>query len=324
MKAVVLKGYGGPEVLDFDEVDDPTIGPEEILISVRAAGTNRADLLQREGLYPPPDPKPQHEILGLECAGTVEALGERVTLFRKGQAVAALVSGGAYAEKVSVHERMAFAVPENLSWAEAAAIPEAFLTAYDALRDKAAVGAGSRVLIHAAAGGVGSVAVQLAHWMGALVIATVGTEEKAKWVQSLGADQSVVYRSQPFLEAAEAKGGVHAVLDFVGQAYWDDNISALVPGGVLVIIGTLSGSMASVNLGRLLQKRLTVRGTALRTRPLEARMALMQEFSQRVLPAIGQGVLRPLLDQTLAFDEVAEAHRHLAAEQARGKTILLW
>ncbi len=325
MQAILLKGYGGPEVLALGTTADPVPGPEEILIAVRAAGINRADLLQREGRYPPPEPRPDQEILGLECAGIVEAVGDRVTDFALGQPVAALVTGGAYAEKVAVHQRMAFAVPPNLGWSEAAAIPEAFLTAYDALTDKAQIGAGDSVLIHAAAGGVGSAAVQLAHWMGASVVATVGSQEKAHLVRSLGADEAVVYREQRFAEVIAARGkGVDIILDFVGQAYWDDNISSLAPGGRLIIVGTLSGAVTDVNLGLLLQKRLTIRGTALRSRPLEDRMQLMQKFISHALPSLADGRLKPVVDVAFEFGQVAKAHEYLARDRARGKVLLTW
>jgi putative PIG3 family NAD(P)H quinone oxidoreductase len=325
MQAIVLDSYGGPEVLRLRQIADPIIGPDDVLIAVKAAGVNRADILQREGRYPPPEPKLPEEVLGLECAGTVEAVGERVTQCKIGQRVAALVTEGAYAERVRVHERLTFPIADHLTWVEAAAIPEAFLTAYDALVDKAGVTAGDVVLVHAAAGGVGSAAVQLAHWMGATVLATVGSEDKAAWVRQLGADQTVLYRHTSFATVIAAMGrGVDVILDFVGQAYWEDNIASLAPGGTLVIIGTLSGANAAVDLGKLLQKRLTVRGTALRSRPLEARMQLIQNFKAHVLPQFASARLKPLVDVVFGFEHVAAAHQYLVEDRARGKVILAW
>lgn len=324
MQAIVLTRYGGPEVLTLSDVADPEPGPEEIRIRVGAAGVNRADLMQRAGRYPPPEPRPRVEIPGLECAGVVDAVGERVTRFRPGDRAAALVTGGGYAERVAVHERMAFPVPDALSDAEAAAVPEAFLTAYDALTDKAGLGAGRWVLIHAAAGGVGSAAVALAKWMGAHVVATAGSAAKVEFVRRLGADVAVNYRSERFLEAVRSETpGVDAVIDFVGRAYWDDNIAALREGGVLVVVGTLSGAEATVNLGALLARRLTVRGTALRSRPPEARMRLMQEFVRYVLPCFRRdGGLWPMVDRTFPLAEARAAHEWMEQNANRGKIIL--
>ncbi len=323
MRAIALTEYGGPEVLRLSEVEDPVYGPEEVLIRIRAAGVNRADLLQREGRYPPPAPAPKVEIPGLECAGEVAAVGARVGLFRPGQRVAALVPGGGYAEKVAVHERLVWSVPTGLSSTEAAAVPEAFLTAYDALTQQAGLTAGQWVLIHAAAGGVGSAAVQLATWMGTHVVATVGSDEKAAWVRGLGADYVVNYRQQTFLEVIRAyTPGMDAVLDFVGQTYWEDNLESLVPGGVLVVVGTLSGDRVQARLGVLLGRRLTVRGTALRSRPLELRFALVQQFVRRVLPALAQGRLKPLVDATFPLSEAARAHAYMQENRVQGKIVL--
>ncbi len=323
MQAIVLTEYGGPEVLRVSEVDDPVPGPEEVLIRVRAAGVNRADLLQREGRYPPPAPAPKVEIPGLECAGEVVAVGARVSLFKPGQRVAALVTGGAYAEKVAVHERLAWPVPAAMTWAEAAAVPEAFLTGYDALTEQAGLMAGQWVLIHAAAGGVGSAAVQLATWMGIHVVATVGSAEKAAWVRGLGADHVVDYRQQKFLEVVRARTpGMDAVLDLVGQTYWDDNLQSLAPGGVLVVVGTLAGDRVEASLGMLLGRRLTVRGTALRSRPLELRLALVQRFIRRVLPTLVEGRLKPLVDTTFPLLEAGRAHAYMRENRVYGKIVL--
>lgn len=324
MRAIVLSRYGGPEVLTVSDLPDPVPGPEEIRIRIRSAGVNRADLMQREGRYPPPEPRPAFEIPGLECAGVVESVGERVTGFRPGDRAAALVTGGGYAERVVVHERMAFVVPAAMSDVEAAGVPEAFLTAYDALSDKAGVAAGMWVLIHAAAGGVGSAAVALAKWMGARVVATAGSPEKVEFVRRLGADIVVNYRSERFLDAVrDQTSGIDAVIDLVGRAYWDDNVAALRAGGVIVVVGTLSGAEATVNLGALLARRLTVRGTALRSRPVEARMRLMQDFIRYVLPAFRrESGLLPMIDRTFPLAEASLAHQMMEKNANLGKLIL--
>ncbi|MBX5468068.1 MAG: NAD(P)H-quinone oxidoreductase [Firmicutes bacterium] len=324
MRAVVLDRYGGPEVLQIREVPDPVIGPDEILVAVEAAGINRADLHQREGRYPPPPPAPPVEIPGLECAGTVVATGPRVTEFRVGQRVAALLPGGGYAELVAVPHRMAWEVPATQNWAEAGATPEAFLTAYDALFDKAGLGLGQRVVVHAAAGGVGSAAVQLARAAGIRVLATVGTRAKAEWVKSLGAELVVNYREASFADAVQewtGGRGVDAVLDFVGAPYWQANCQILKPGGTLVLIGTLGGTETAVALGQLLGRRLTVCGTALRSRPVEAKMTLVQTFRERVVPLLGPG-LGPRIDRVFWWEEAGEAHRYMEQNQNLGKIVL--
>lgn len=324
MRAVVLSQYGGPEVLKVSEAPDPVPGPEEIVIEVEAAGINRADLHQREGRYPPPPPAPPVEIPGLECAGRVVACGERVVEFRVGQRVAALLPGGGYAERVAVHQRLAWEVPSSQSWVEAGATPEAYLTAYDALFDKAGLGMGQRVVIHAAAGGVGSAAVQLATAAGVRVLATAGSDEKVAWIRQLGAEVGVNYRTQNFAEVVQewtAGVGVDAVIDFVGGPYWQANCDSLKPGGTLVLVGTLGGAKADVKLGQLLQRRLTVRGTALRSRPLELKMALVQQFRQRVVPLLGSR-FNPRIDRVFWWEEVAEAHRYMETNQNMGKIAL--
>lgn len=325
MRAVVLNEFGGPEVLRVSDAPKPVMGPDDILIKNYATALNRADLHEREGHYPPPKPAPKVEIPGLECAGEVAAVGERVVNFQVGQRVAALLPGGGYAEWVAAPERMAWEIPSNLSFAEAAAIPEVFLTAYDALFDKAGVQLGDWVIVHAAAGGVGSAAVQMAALAGAHVLATVGGPEKAAFVSQLGAERVVNYREASFAEAAAEwteGAGVSAILDFVGQNYFNNNLKSLKVGGTLVVIGTLSGRETSVNLGHLLARRLTVRGTALRSRPLEAKMTLVQRFSQQMMPFFKTGRLRPVLDRVLPLQEVAEAHRYMERNQNRGKIVL--
>jgi len=325
MKAIVLTRYGGPEVLQWQSVPDPVPGPEDLLVEIYAAGVNRADLLQRRGLYPPPEPRPTHEIPGLECAGVVRAVGDRVLGFKPGDRVIALLNGGGYAEWVTVPYRLALPIPDRLSFVEAAAIPEVFLTAYDALFERAELQPGDTVLVHAGASGVGSAALQIARASGITAWATAGSERKREAARAFGAEKVVNYRQEKFLERVlEWSGGrgVDAVLDFVGQDYLDDNLKALAPEGILVIIGTLSGPTAPINLGWLLSRRLTVRGTALRSRPPEQKMTLVQQFGQRMGAWLADGRLKPVIDQVFSQDEVGSAHEKMEANRNIGKLII--
>ncbi|MCY0864703.1 MAG: NAD(P)H-quinone oxidoreductase [Sulfobacillus sp.] len=325
MKAIVLSRYGGPEVLQWQSVPDPVPGPEDLLVEIYAAGVNRADVLQRRGLYPPPEPRPTHEIPGLECAGVVRAVGERVLGFQPGDRVMALLSGGGYAEWVTVPYRLALPIPDRLSFVEAAAIPEVFLTAYDALFERAELQPGDTVLVHAGASGVGSAALQIARVSGITAWATAGSERKREAARAFGAEKVVNYRQEKFLERVQEWSGgrgVDAVLDFVGQDYLEDNLKVLAPEGVLVIIGTLSGPTAAINLGWLLSRRLTVRGTALRSRPPEQKMTLVQQFGQRMGPWLADGRLKPVIDQVFSRDEVGSAHEKMEANRNIGKLII--
>lgn len=325
VKAMVLKEYGGPEVLRVQEIGRPEVGPEEILIEIAATAVNRADLLERQGLYPPPPPAPRYQIPGLECAGTVIATGERVIGFNIGDRAMALLPGGGYAEYVAVAEDMAWLVPEALNLTQAAAIPEVYLTAFDALWDKAELMPEDRVLIHAAAGGVGSAAVQLALAAGVQVAATVGSEKKRQFVSKLGAHRVINYRDQDFVAAIQhwTQGqGVQAVIDFVGQSYLQRNLQILAAGGTLVIVGTLSGAEAPVNLGQVLNRRLTIRGTALRSRQRYDKMRLVQTFARRTTADFNSGRLKPIIDRIIPWEQAGEAHRILATNQTIGKLVL--
>lgn len=325
MKAIVLERFGGPEVLTLRHIDQPTPGPDDVLIEVATTAVNRADLLERQGHYPPPDPKPRYQIPGLECAGVIVEKGERVTRFALGDKVLALLPGGGYAEYVTCPEDLAWKMPHSLTWPQAGAIPEVFLTAFDALWDKAGLMPGDRVLIHAAAGGVGSAAVQLAVRAGIQVAATAGSAPKVDFVRSLGADLTVNYHEQDFVAAVhEWSGGrgVHAVIDFVGKDYLTRNLKAMAAGGTLVVVGTLSGVEAPLDLREILGRRLTIRGTALRSRPRPDKMRLVQAFAERTTTDFITGRLRPIIDRVLPLTEVSEAHRILASNQTVGKVVL--
>lgn len=326
MKAVVITRPGGPEVLEYREVPDPAAGPEDLLIRVRATALNRADLLQRMGGYPQPGPKPAFEIPGLEYAGEVVAAGERVEGFAVGDRVMGLLAGGGYAELVATHHRLAVKVPDTLSWEEAGATPEVYITAHDALL-QCGLAAGERVLIHAAGSGVGVAAVQIAKVMGASFVAgTAGSAEKLARAAELGLDLGINYREQDFAEAvlqATDGKGVDVILDVIGADYWERNLRALAVKGRMVIVGLMGGTAAQANLGVLLQKRLQVRGTTLRARPLEEKALATRAFEKSVLPHIASGRVKVVIDRVYALRDAAEAHAYMATNANFGKIVLV-
>lgn len=320
MRAIFAKAPGGPEVLELREVADLAPSDEQLVVDVAATALNRADLLQRRGLYPPPPGEP--ESLGLECSGVVRAVGASVTRFRVGDRVMALLAGGGYAEQALVHERIALPVPEGLELTEAAAIPEAFLTAQEALFSVGGLRAGQTVLVHAAAGGVGSAAVQLARLAGARVLATAGSEEKIAAVRALGASRAVNYRSEDFAEVAEREDlRPDVILDFVGQSYWERHARILRPGGRVVVLGLLGGRRADVDLSRLLGMRQRIEGMVMRTRSVAEKIELSERFRAEWLGRI-PGDVRPLVDSVFDWRDVAEAHRRMEENANVGKIVL--
>lgn len=325
MQAVVLEKFGGPEVLGLASIPDPSAGPEEVRIRVMATALNRADLYERQGRYPPPGKAPRHQIPGLECSGIVDQVGERVTALKPGDEVMALLPGGGYAEYAVIHERLAMPVPAAISVTEAAAIPEVFLTAFDALYNQGGGAPGYRVLVHAGASGVGSAAIQMAHQLGMQVIATVGSQMKVEAARAFGANRVVNYRQESFLEAVRdwTQGeGVDLILDFIGQSYFDSNVKALAPEGTLVLIGALSGVEATINLGLIQARRLKIHGTALRSRALEKKMALVQQFHKEAGPLLASGRVKPVIDRVYPLSEIQEAHRYLESNQSIGKILI--
>lgn len=321
MRAVVLEKYGGPEVLTIRDLPDLDPGPGEVRVAVAATALNRADVLERLGKYPPPGPQPEREIPGLEFAGTVDRVGRGVTAWSAGARVCGLLALGGYAEQVVTHERMLLGLPGGMTFFEAAAIPEVFFTAWDALEDKAGFRTGEALLVHAAASGVGTAAVQLGRLLGARrVWGTTRTASKAPRVEALGADR--VFVGADFEEAVLAEGGADVILDFVGGAVVEKNLKAAATGGRIVQISYLAGSDAQVSLGTLLFKRLRLVGTTLRGRPVEEKMVLTQRFAREVWPHFATGRLKPVIDSVLPFDRVAEAHRMMEEDRNFGKIVL--
>jgi putative PIG3 family NAD(P)H quinone oxidoreductase len=322
VRAVVLDCYGGPEVLQLAEVPDPVPGPEEVVVDILATALNRADLLQRRGFYPGP-PMPR-EIPGMELSGVVAAVGERVQETNVGDPVMAVVGGGAYAERIAVHERQLLGVPEAVAVADAAAIPEVFLTAWDALVVQGGLTSGRTALVHAGASGVGTAAIQVARAIGARVIVTASAGKLGR-CRELGAEVTVDYASDDFVAAAlGATGGlgVDTVLDVVGGDYVNRNIDALAVGGTIVQVGVMGGGRTAVDVGKLLPKRATIVGTVLRSRPLEQKISLTRRFAREVLPLFAAGVLVPVIDSRFPLDRIAEAHVLLESNATVGKIVI--
>jgi len=323
MRAVVLRSHGGPEVLTFEDITVPAPQSDEILVRVRATALNRADLLQRMGFYPNPFPS-EFDVPGMEFAGTVGAVGSRVKQWRVGDEVMGIVSGGAYAEQLVVHERQAMCIPAGVSLADAAAVPEVFITAWDALVVQGGLTSGRWALVHAAGSGVGTAAIQICKAIGASVIATCSTNKVAA-CKALGADVVVDYKSADFVEATKtATGGrgVDVVLDVIGADYLDRNIAALALKGHIVQVGVMGGGNISFNLGALMPKRGKISGTVLRARPLEEKIAISQRFGLEVLPMFATGALKPVIDRRYAFAQISEAHAYMETNANIGKIVI--
>lgn len=321
MRAVVIRDGG----LHLEERALPEPGAEEVLVRVHATAVNRADLLQVRGLYPAPPGAPA-DIPGLEYAGVVERIGERVTRWRVGEIVMGLVGGGAYAEYVAVHQDEAVPAPASLTLEDAAAVPEAFITAHDALFTQAGLREGDTVLVHAAASGVGTAAVQLARAAGCRTLGTVRTPGKAAAVRELGCDEVVVADSswpERVLELAGGRG-VDVVLDLVGGDYLPGNVRVLAPRGRLLVVGLVAGREAKLDLSAVLRKRLQIIGTVMRARSLAEKIATAAAFRRDVLPLLEAGTVQPVIDTVLPAERAAAAHQLLASNTTTGKIVLTW
>jgi putative PIG3 family NAD(P)H quinone oxidoreductase len=328
MRAVFYTGKGGLEVVEVKETPDPKPGRGEVLVRVRAAALNRADLLQRRGLYPPPRGT-REDIPGLELAGEVAALGEGATAWKLGDRVMAIASGEAQAELTTAHERMLLRVPEGMSLEQAGAVPEAFVTSHDALFTLGGLRPGWPVLIHAVGSGVSTAALQLARVAGATVIGTSRTPAKLEKARTLGMDHGILVGqdgAEPRFaeEVRKLTGGRGApiVLDFVGAAYAAENLASLASGGRIVVIGTMGGPRATVDLGLLMRARGSIVGTVLRPRPLEEKIRATQEFARDVLPLLASGKVKPVVDAVLPVDRVREAHERMEKNDSFGKLVL--
>jgi len=322
MKAIVARPAQAKAVLALEEVADPTLSAHQLLIEVHASAVNRADLLQRRGLYPPP--KGESEILGLECAGVVQKIGREVTRFRPGDRVMALLGSGGYAESVAIHENLALPVPASLSLIEAAAVPEAFLTAYEALLRTAELAPGERVLIQAGASGVGSAAIQVAREVGAYVFATTKGQPKLSKLRELGVHRVIDYEHEDFAEIIRSEGreGADVILDLIGGSYAERHQAVLAAGGRWVVIGLLGGAKATLDLTRVIQQRQRLLGVVMRSRSLPDKSAIVSGFLRELWPWLADGRLAPLIDSVVPLAEAEQAHERMAQNQNIGKIVL--
>lgn len=327
MRAVVITQPGGPEVLEIRDVPTPILAAGEVLVRVRAAGLNRADLLQRQGRYPAP-PGVSPDIPGLEFAGEIAELGPQVEIWRPGQRVFGIVAGGAHAEYLVTHHATLAEVPANLDWAQAGSIPEAFITAHDALWKQAQLRAGESVLIHAVGSGVGLAAVQLVRAFGAIPYGTARTADKIERARPLGLEDGIQLDAslQGLAEHVERwtdGRGFDVILDLVGGPYVAASVDALALRGRLMLVATSAGRKAEFDLGRSLSRRVTIRGTVLRARPLEEKIAVTRSFADEVVPLFARGVLRPNLDSVFPLSDVRAAHQRLESNATFGKVVLV-
>jgi putative PIG3 family NAD(P)H quinone oxidoreductase len=324
IRAIVMAGFGGPEVLRLGEAPRPEAGPGQVLIRVAATSVNRADLQQRTGNYPPPPG--ESAILGLEVAGVIAALGDGVAGWQVGDRVMTLVGGGGYAEYAAAPASTLLPVPETLSLTEAAAITEVWITAFLNVFREAGLRPGETLLVHGGASGVGTAAIQLAKALGpSPVLVTVGSKDKAKACLALGADHAILYKDEDFaahvLELTDGRGA-DVILDHIGAAYLEPNLSCLALYGRLVIIGLLGGPKAELNIGRLMVKRQRIIGSVLRARPVAEKAEITAMFRERVLGRFASGALKPVIHAVLPLKDARRAHELMAANANTGKLIL--
>lgn len=321
MKAIVITKPGGPEVLKLQDYPTPEISGDEVLIEVKAAGLNRSDVFQREGNYPAPEGA-SAEIPGLEVAGTIVKCGSDVVDFTVGDRVCALLAGGGYAEYVAVREGQCLPVPVDLSFAEAASLPETVFTVWSNVFQRGNLQPGETLLLHGGNSGIGITGIQIAHALGSKVIVTVGSDEKGRKCLELGADSYINYKTQNFETELQNKG-VDVILDMIGGDYLAKNINILKPEGRLVHINAVSGSHVDLDIWKVMTKRLTVTGSTLRSREYEFKKQLAKEIQKNVWPLIESKKFRPVIYKTFPFSEAAEAHRLLEDGSHTGKIILV-
>lgn len=325
MRAVVITEPGGPEVLEVRDVPDPVVRSDEVLIDVAATALNRADLMQRQGNYPPPPGASSY--LGMECSGRIAALGDQVAGWHVGDEVCALLAGGGYAERVAVPVGQLLPVPEGVALVDAAALPETTCTVWSMVFGGHAgrLQPGERFLVHGGTSGIGTMAIQIAHGRGAEVFATAGTDRKTDVCRRLGADTAINYRDDEFEDVIKQRTGgrgVDVVLDNMGASYLPRNLASLAAGGRLIVLGLQGGTKGELNLGALLAKRATVHAAGLRGRPATAKAEIVAETQANVWPMIEAGSVRPIIDRVLNLDDAAEAHRLLDSSEHIGKVVL--
>ncbi len=327
MKAVVITRFGGPEVLEIEDVPRPQVGPEEVLVHVRSTALNRADLLQRQGRYAAPAGAAQN-IPGLEFAGEVTELGTNAQRRREGERVMGIIGGGAHAEFVTTHQDAVCAVPANLEWSAAGAVPEVFITAHDALR-QASFKAGDNVMVHAVGSGVGLAATQLVRALGGRAFGSSRTPDKIERAKSFGLESgftvpepSALTGLSDFAGSATGGSGFDVVLDLNGGPYFAASLEAMALRGRIVLIGGVAGGKTEVDLYQILGKRLHVIGTVLRARSLEEKIAITAAFAGEVVPMLAQGTIRPVIDSVFPIEQIQDAHRRLESNETFGKVVL--
>ncbi|KAJ0976060.1 hypothetical protein J5N97_018025 [Dioscorea zingiberensis] len=324
MKAVVITSPGGPEVLQIQDVDDPSFGDDEVLIQVAATALNGADTVQRRGSYPVP--KGASPYPGLECSGTILAVGSSVQRWKPGDQVCALLSGGGYAEKVAVPEGQVLPVPEGVSLRDAAGFPEVACTVWSTVFMMSRLSSGESFLIHGGSSGIGTFAIQIAKHLGVRVFVTAGSEEKLATCKNLGADVCINYKTEDFVarvkEETEGKG-VDVILDNVGGPYFQRNLDSLNIDGRLFLLGFQGGAVTEVNLSSIFVKRLTVQAAGLRTRTPENKAVIVKEVEKHVWPAIAAGKVKPIIYKSLPLSEAAEGHKLMESSIHVGKILLV-
>ena len=323
MQVITFDTPGGPQVLKLTQAPGPIPAPEQILVRVHASALNRADTPQRQGNYPPPPG--ESAILGLELAGEVEVLGSAVTNIAVGDRVFGLVGGGGYAEKAVIDARMAMPIPDGWSFTEAAAVPEVYFTAQETIFTLGSLKQGETILIHAGASGVGTAGIQMARETGARIFITAGSADKIQRCVELGATAGCNYKEQDFAEwikdVTDGKG-VDVIEDFIGAAYWDENLRSLKIGGRLILVGLMGGVKAETNLGLILTKRLQVFGSVLRSRPLAEKIDITRRFQKNWLPLLTAGTIKPIIDRSFPLAQAGDAHQYMEDNKNFGKIIL--
>lgn len=322
MRAIAITKPGGPDVLALVERDAPQPSRGEVRVRVRATAVNRADLLQRMGAYPAPADSPA-DIPGLEIAGEVDAVGQGVERLKVGDRVFGLVGGGGYAEQIVSHERALAKIPNGIGFEDAAAIPEAYCTAHDAIVTQANIKSGESLLIHAVGSGVGTAAVQLAKALGATVIGTARTPDKLDRARQLGMDHGLVADGSKFADGVNTLGGTDVVLELVGGAYVAEDLRCVNTLGRIVLVGLMAGTKGDIDLGLLLRRRARIFGTVLRARPLEEKIAAMRAFEAQVVPLLARGLIKPVIDTVMPLDLAARAHERMQSNAGFGKIVLV-
>lgn len=321
MKAIIITKPGAPDVLQLQDRPIPVPGKNEVLIQIKTAGVNRPDVAQRKGNYPPP-PGASVDIPGLEVAGIIEKCGEEVSRWRKTDKVCALVTGGGYADYVTVNEGQCLPIPKNLNFAEAASLPETVFTVWHNVFQRGLLKPGEHFLVHGGSSGIGITAIQLAKALGSVVFATAGSEKKCQACISLGADECINYKKEDF-EKVLAQKGADVILDMIGGDYFAKNIRLLRPEGRMVFINAMKGSLVELNIRDIMQKRLTITGSTLRARDISFKTALAKEIETHVWPLIEKGKFKPVIYKTFPFQEAYKAHKLMESSEHIGKIVLV-